>query len=75
MLMRKKRIFKIIAILLVAILLFPSNVYAKKKIKLSNTKKTVTVGKTATIKLLNNSKSAKWSTTNGKIKIIKKLRI
>ena len=72
--MKKKRILKTIAILLVAILLLPSNVYAKKKVKLSNTKKTVTVGKTATIKLLNNSKSVKWSTTNGKIKIIKKTK-
>lgn len=72
--MRKKRILKTIAILLVATLLLPSNAYAKKKVKLSNTKKTVTVGKTATIKLLNNSKSVKWSTTNGKIKIIKKTK-
>lgn len=35
-------------------------------------KKTINVGNTCTIKLLNNSKSVKWSTTNKKIKITKK---
>lgn len=48
------------------------SVEAKGKVKISPTKKAISVGQTTTIKLKNNSKKVKWSTSNKKIKIVSK---
>lgn len=48
------------------------SVEAKGKVKISPTKKTISVGQTTTIKLKNSSKKVKWSTSNKKIKIVSK---
>lgn len=68
----KKMAVVLLAFLLCLVTLIPTNVQAKKKVKLNSTKKTIYVGNTCTIKLLNNSKSVKWSTSNKNIKITKK---
>lgn len=60
-------------ILLVAISLMP-NVYAEAAVKLDAKTKTVTVGKSVTIKLKNNKKKVKWSVSNGKVRITKKTK-
>lgn len=77
-----KMITKKIAILLVMALLMtsistisatPTTVLAKtKKVKLSKTKATVYVGKTVTLKLKNNKKKVKWSTSNKKVATVTK---
>lgn len=68
----KKILLTTILTVMMLCFVFPQNVYAAKKPKLSPTKKTVYVGKTVTIKLKNNKKKVKWSVSNKKIKITKK---
>ncbi len=68
----KKKII-LFAIVMVAFMI-PFNAEAKGKTKLNVTKKTVYVGKTYTVKLLNNKKKVKWSVSNKKIKIVKKTK-
>lgn len=65
-----KKITILIAFLV--LLLLPIDANAASKVKLSATKKTVTVGKTIKISLKNNKKKVKWSVSNSKIKIVKK---
>lgn len=60
----------IISVILVLALVFsatPSSVSAKPKVKLNKTKVTLRVGKTVTLKLKNNKKRVKWSTSNKKV--------
>ena len=45
---------------------------APKKVKLNKTKVTINVGKTVTLKLKNNKKTVKWSTSNKKVAIVTK---
>ena len=67
--MKNKKITSLILVFALMLSLFPS-VSASAKAKLSATSKTLTVGKTATIKITG-EKSAKWSVSNGKIRIVK----
>ena len=67
--MKNKKITSLILVFALMLSLFPS-VSASAKAKLSATSKTLTVGKTATIKITG-SKSAKWYVSNGKIRIVK----
>lgn len=71
-----KKINKKISVLLLATImllnLFPCNCsYAKSKVKLNVNSKTLKVGQTAKIKLLNNKDKVKWATTGNGI-VIKK---
>ena len=67
--MKNKKITSLILVFALMLSLFTS-VSASAKAKLSATSKTLTVGKTATIKITG-SKSAKWYVSNGKIRIVK----
>ena len=66
----KKIIFSVSIILCLSLL--SENVQAAKKVKMNPTKKTIYVGKTATVKLSNNKSKVKWSVSNSKIRIVKK---
>lgn len=66
----KKIIFSVSIILCLSLLSI--NVQATKKVKMNPTKKTIYVGKTATVKLNNNKSKVKWSVSNSKIRIVKK---
>lgn len=70
--MSKRKAILSLFLLLSLLVINGTTTYAAKKTKLSATKKTVNVGDTATIKLLNNSKTVKWQTSNKNIKITKK---
>lgn len=50
----------------------PQNVFAAKKVKLNKTKATIYVGKTVQLKVLNNRKGVKWSTSNKKVATVSK---
>lgn len=54
------------------LVLFPSSANAAGKTKLNSTKKTINVGDSCTVKLLNNKKKVKWSTSNKNIRIVSK---
>lgn len=60
------------SLLVLLLVVCGTSAHASKKVRLNCTKKTIYVNETATIKLLNNKKSAKWSTSNKNIKIISK---
>ena len=71
-----KQTKKILAIVLAFVLsmsMIPTtNVSAAKKVKLNKTKATIYVGKTVTLKLKNNKKKIKWSSSNKKVAIVTK---
>ena len=67
-----KRSIRILTILFIAaFLLAPSARAEAATVKLDAKTKTVTAGKTVTIKLKNNKKKAKWSVSNGRVQITK----
>ena len=70
---------KLCAIVLVIVLAFsvtPDSVFAAKKAKISKTKATIYVGKTNKLKVKNNKKKVKWSTSNKKVaKVSKKGKV
>lgn len=70
----RKSIIVLFLVVMIATVILPTSTDAAKKVKLQTTKKTLYVGKTAKIKLLNNSKKVKWSVSNKKIKIVKKTK-
>ena len=60
---------KLCAIVMTLIMVFsvtPQSVFAAKKVKLNKTKATVYVGKSVQLKVNNNRKKVKWSTSNKK---------
>lgn len=67
---------KILAMIFVVVLsismISTTNVSAAKKVKLNKTKATIYVGKTVTLKLKNNKKKVKWTTSNKKIATVNK---
>ncbi len=69
---KTKKLLSIAAIILSLLILFPANVNAAGKTKLNVTSKTIKVGDSYTVKLLNNNKKVKWSTSNKNIKIVSK---
>lgn len=69
---KTKRFLTIAAIILSVLVLFPTTASAAGKTKLNTTKKTINVGDSCTVKLLNNKKKVKWSVSNKNIKIVSK---
>lgn len=66
---------KLCAIVMTLIMVFsvtPQSVFAAKKVKLNKTKVTVYVGKSVQLKVNNNRKKVKWSTSNKKVAIVSK---
>lgn len=69
--LEKAKVLLTMAIITFSLLtLFPSTVNANGKIKMDATKKTINVGGSCTVKLMNNKKKAKWSVSNKNIKIV-----
>lgn len=54
------------------VLIFNTTTFAARNVKLNTQNKTVYVGDSYTIKLLNNNKTVKWSVSNKNVKIIKR---
>ena len=70
---KTKKLLTLAAIILSLLVLFPTSVNAAGKTKLNTTKKTINVGDSCTVKLLNNKKKVKWSVSiNKNIKIVSK---
>ena len=70
---KTKKILAIIFVVVLSISMIPvTNVRAAKKVKLNKTKATIYVGKTVTLKLKNNKKKVKWTTSNKKIATVSK---
>lgn len=67
---------RFLAVALATVLFFvstgASEVSAAVSPRLSTTRKTITVGQSCTVKLLNNKKAVKWSVSNKNIKIVSK---
>lgn len=61
-----------VAIILSLVIFLPSSAQAAAKTKLNVTTKTIYVGDSYTVKLLNNTKKVKWSASNKNIKIVSK---
>lgn len=70
----KKKYLLTIVLLLYCILFTPNLTQAATKVKLNKTKVTVEVGKSQTIKLLNNKKNVKWFISNSNAYITKKTK-
>lgn len=63
-----KKVLILVFTLVLSISMIPTiNVSAAKKVKLNKTKATIYVGKTVTLKLKNNKKKVKWSSSNKKV--------
>lgn len=68
-----KKLLAMIFVVVLSISIIPiTNVSAAKKVKLNKTKTTIYVGKTVTLKLKNNKKKVKWTTSNKKIATVSK---
>jgi len=68
-----KKVLAIILTLVLSISIIPmTSVSAAKKVKLNKTKATIYVGKTVTLKLKNNKKKIKWSSSNKKVATVTK---
>lgn len=68
-----KRVLALVLTLVLAItLITPTSVSAAKKVKLNKTKATIYVGKSTTLKLKNNKKKVKWSSSNKKVATVSK---
>ena len=69
-----KKILVVILSMALILTLFPiGNISAvQKKVKLNKTKATIYVGKTVTLKLKNNNKTVKWSSSNKKVATVTK---
>ena len=59
-----KKLFALIFAVVLSFSMLPTtNINAASKVKLSKTKTTIYVGKTVTLKLKNNKKKVKWTTS------------
>ncbi len=68
-----KKLLALIFVIVLSISMIPTtNVSAAKKVKLNKTKATIYVEKTVTLKLKNNKKKVKWTTSNKKIATVSK---
>ena len=67
-----KKLCAIVLVLIMAFSVTPESVFAAKKAKLNKTKATVYVGKSVQLKVNNNKKKVKWSTSNKKVAIVSK---
>lgn len=70
---KTKKLLTITAVIMMSLMVFfPETTQAAGKTKLNSTKKTINVGDSCTVKLLNNTKKVKWSASNKNIKIVSK---
>lgn len=67
-----KFLLSAMVLLLVILTLSPAHVEAAGKVKFNPSKKTIYVGDSCALKLVNNNKKVKWSVSNKNIKIISK---
>lgn len=69
-----KKILAVVLALVLSLSLLPTTGVsaASKQVKLNKTKATIYVGKTVTLKLKNNKKNVKWSTSNKKVATVTK---
>ena len=67
-----KKLCAIVMVLIMAFSVTSQSVFAAKKVKLNKTKATVYVGKSVQLKVNNNKKKVKWSTSNKKVAIVSK---
>ena len=67
-----KRFCMIVLVLAITFSITPGSVFAAKTVKLNRTKATIYVGKKVQLKLINNKKKIKWSTSNKKIATVSK---
>lgn len=67
-----KKYLVLVLIFAMGISILPMNVNAAKKAKLSKTKVTMQVGKTVQLKVKNNKKRVKWSSSNKKVATVSK---
>ena len=67
-----KRFCMIVLVLAITFSITPESVFAAKTVKLNRTKATIYVGKKVQLKLINNKKKIKWSTSNKKIATVSK---
>jgi len=71
-----KKLCAIVLVIFLAFSVTPDSVFAAKKAKISKTKATIYVGKTIKLKVKNNKKKVKWSTSNKKVaKVSKKGKV
>ena len=71
-----KKLCAIVMVIVLAFSVTPDSVFAAKKAKISKTKATIYVGKTIKLKVKNNKKKVKWSTSNKKVaKVSKKGKV
>lgn len=69
----KKHLFSILLMLIMALTLIPSmSVEAASKIKISNTKATMYIGSTETLKITGTSEKVTWTSSNKKVAIVSK---
>lgn len=68
----KKKILYFLTLLTMLLILIPHSEVNAATTKMNVKSKSITVGQTVKIKLLNNNKKVKWSVSNGKIRITKK---
>lgn len=71
---KTKKVLAVVLAFVLSLSLLPANNVsaASKKVKLNKTKATVYVGKTVTLKLKNNKKKVKWSSSNKKVATVSK---
>lgn len=62
-----KQMISVVLVLALVLILVPTSASAAKKVKLNKTKVTLKVGKTVTLKLKNNKKKVKWTSSNKKV--------
>lgn len=67
------RMFVIVMVVMLSMCIMPvTNASAAKKVKLNKTKATIYVGKTVNLKLKNNKKKVKWSSSKKKVATVSK---
>lgn len=70
---KTKKLLTITAVIMMLLMVFfPETTQAAGKTKLNATNKTINVGDSCTVKLLNNKKNVKWSVSNKNIRIVSK---
>ena len=67
-----KKLCAIVMVIIMAFSVTTENVFAAKKVKLNKVKATIYVGKTVQLKVNNNKKKVKWSSSNKKVATVSK---
>ena len=69
---KTKQLLTIASIVLSVAIILPSTASAAGKTKMNAKKKTINVGESCTVNMLNNKKKVKWSVSNKNIRILRK---